>query len=120
MHGKQPGAGRAGVSLDLASQERRHSPPANIVQVFHEAVIVSMDIALLNQEQIRAGELVALITEIDLQFGKLFAQAFFVDATAAARPAADAPRLAWIEHPAAQVAVHAARGHPLAPHGHGT
>jgi hypothetical protein len=81
VHGEQPGAGRACISFYLTPQERRHSPPADIVQVFHEAVIVGPDIALLDQQQARAGELVALVAEIDLLLGELATQAFFMDAT---------------------------------------
>jgi len=78
-----------------------------------------MDIALLDQQQTRAGKPVAFVAEIDLLFSELAAQAFFMDAAPAARPAADAARLGRIEHPAAEVAVHAARGDPLALHGDG-
>jgi hypothetical protein len=42
-----------------------------------------------------------------------------MDATPAPRPAAGAARLAGIEDPAAEVAVHAAGGHKLALHGRG-
>ena len=78
-----------------------------------------MDIALLDQLQARAGKLVAFIAEINLLLGELFTQAFFMDATPTPRPAPDASRLGRIEHPAAEIAVHAAGGNQLALHGHG-
>ena len=119
VHGEQLCARRAGVPFHLASQERRHSPLANIVQIFHEAVVVRMDIALFDNQQTRAGELVALMAGVDLPLGELAAQAFFMDATPPPRPAAKASRLGRVENPAAEIAVHAAWGHHLALHDHG-
>jgi hypothetical protein len=119
VHGEQLGARRAGVPFYLALQERRHPPLADIVQIFHEAVVVSMDITLLDKQQIRAGKLAALMAKTDLPLGELAAQAFFMDAAPPPRPAADTSRLGGIENPTAEIAVHAAWGDQLAPHGNG-
>jgi len=119
VHGEQPAAGGASVSRYLALQEGRHSPLANEVEIFNETVVVGVDITLLDQLQVRAGKLVAFEAEIDLLPGELLAQSFFMDAAPATWPAADASRLGRIEDPAAEVAVHAAGSHQLAPHGHG-
>jgi len=118
VHCEQLVARRAGVPFEFASQERRHSPPANIVQIFHEAVVVRTDIALLDHQQTRAGEPVALMAGIDLPLGELGAQSYFMDAAPPPRPAADASRLGRIKNPAAEIAVHAAWGHHLALHDH--
>ena len=117
VHGEQPAAGGARISLRLAPQKSRHATLADILQVFHEADVVGPDVALLDQQQAGAGKLSASIAEIDLAPGELAAQPFFMDAAPAPRPAADATRLGGIEHPAAKVAVHAAGGDQLALHG---
>lgn len=101
VHGEQLAAGWAGISICLALQERRHSSLVNIVQVFHEAVVVSMDIALFDKQQTRAGKLVAFIAEIDFLLGKHAAQAFFMNAAPPPRPAASASGLGRIENPTA-------------------
>jgi hypothetical protein len=116
VHGEQLAARRAGVSFCFALQEHRHSPPADEVQVLHEAVVVGLDIALLDEHQAGAREPFALVAEFDLAFGQLRAKPFLMDASPAPRPAADASRLGRIEDPAAEVAVHAARSDHLALH----